>query len=295
MRLPHLDSLRSDLAEEFMERPVIFDYHDYRRFLRDSFEYAKSENGKFSFRFFAQRAGFSSGSFLKLVIDGKRNLTNESINKISKGFKLNRQEHDYFEKLVYMNQASSHEIRNHYYKQMLSMKGYIKVNQIAKASYDYFSKWYYPAIREIVTFGDKKYTPEKIASLLKPEVSLKQTHDALDHLLALGLIKRDDDGYWEQCDRHISTGHEVQSFIVAQYHREMLRLASDSIERFSAKERDITSLTFSINARRMNELKQLIAAFRDQIRSIFLEDEDVDQVLQLNMQLYPLTGKDSKK
>ncbi|MDA8141568.1 MAG: TIGR02147 family protein [Desulfobacteraceae bacterium] len=277
-----------------MERPKIFDYHDYRRFLKDSFDYAKNNNGKFSFRYFAQRAGFNSGSFLKLVIDGKRNLTNESISKISKGFKLNKQEHDYFENLVFMNQASTHEIRNHYYKQMLSMKGYTKVNHIAKASYDYFSKWYYPAIREIVTFGNRKYTPEKIAGLLKPSISEKQAQEALDHLLMLGLIQKDQDGYWEQCDQHISTGKEVQSFIVAQYHREMLQLASDSIERFSSQERDITALTFSMDAKRMDELKQLIASFRDKIRSSFLENGYVNQVLQLNIQLYPLSKKDGE-
>jgi len=277
-----------------MERPVIFHYHDYRSFLRDYFDFAKNKDGKFSYRFFAQRAGFSSGSFLKLVIDGQRNLTNESINKISKGFKLKKQEHEYFEKLVFMNQASSHEVRNFYYKQMLSMKGYSKVNQIAKASYEYFSKWYYPVIREIITFGDGKYTPDKIATLLKPEITEKQAQDALDQLVELGLIRKNKNGSWAQCARHISTGQEVRSFIVAQYHREMLKLAAESIERFSPDERDISAITFSMDSARLQELKYLIAEFRDQVRSKIVENGNgnADRALQLNIQLHPLTDRD---
>lgn len=104
-RIGHTDlksRIRFLLAGECMERPKIFDYHDYRIFLKDFFDYSKEKNGKFSFRFFAQRAGFNSGSILKLVIDGKKNLTNESINKISNGFKLKKREYEFFEKLVFM-------------------------------------------------------------------------------------------------------------------------------------------------------------------------------------------------
>lgn len=172
------------------------------------------------------------------------------------------------------------------------MKLYPKVSQITKASYDYFSKWYYPAIREIVAFGNREYTAGEIAELVFPRISEKQVQEALDQLLLLGLIKKDEEGCWEQCDRHISTGREVRSKIVAQYHREMIQLASDSIERFSSSQRDITSLTFSIKAEKLEELKQLIAAFRDRIRSVLLEDESGDQVLQMNIQLFPLTIKD---
>lgn len=229
---------------------------------------------------------------MKLVIDGKRNLTNESNNKISKGFQLKKKEHDFFEKLVFMNQASSHEIRNFYYKQMLSVKEYTKANLIAKASYEYYSKWYYPAIREIVTFGNQKYTAATIATLLKPEITEKQAQDALNHLIELGMIKKDENGFWAQCEQHISTGPEVRSFIVAQYHREMLELAIDSIERFSSEEKDITSLTFSMDSQKLQELKQLLAGHRNQVRSKFVDDGPADQVFQLNIQLYPLTERD---
>ena len=80
-----------------MKRPVIFDYLDYRAFLKDMFCFRKWKDKHFSYRYFAGKSGFASPNYLKLVIDGDRNLTNGSIAKIAKGFKLKKQEREYFE------------------------------------------------------------------------------------------------------------------------------------------------------------------------------------------------------
>lgn len=75
-----------------MGQPVVYDYLDFRAFLKDLFVYNKERRGNFSYRFFSRQAGFASPNFLKLVTNGQRNLTNTSIAKIAKGFKLKKQE-----------------------------------------------------------------------------------------------------------------------------------------------------------------------------------------------------------
>ena len=54
--------------------PEVFDYLDYRAFLRDHYLDKKQRQG-LSFRGFSKRAGLKSPNYLKLVIDGQRNLT----------------------------------------------------------------------------------------------------------------------------------------------------------------------------------------------------------------------------
>jgi hypothetical protein len=54
------------------KRPSIFQYSDYRAFLRDHFAYMKATNASYSFRTFSRLAGFNSPNFLQLVYDGKR-------------------------------------------------------------------------------------------------------------------------------------------------------------------------------------------------------------------------------
>ncbi len=62
-----------------MEPPMstkisVFEYDNYREFLRDSYEYLKAANPKYSYRYFSKSAGFKSSSVMKMIMDGKRNM-----------------------------------------------------------------------------------------------------------------------------------------------------------------------------------------------------------------------------
>ena len=265
---------------------------DYRAFLNDMFQFRKQKDSYFSYRYFSNKAGFSSPNFIKLVIDGKRNLTNESIAKVAKGFGFSKQERESFEALVFMNQAKDHEEKNYYLKKVMSIKGYNNVRKLEKKSYEYFSKWYNLAIREIIMFGGRNYTPEQIAEILNPKITAREAEKALNLLVELGLIRKDKDGLWEQSDPALTTGPEVQSLSIANLHREMLRLATESIERYPANERDITALTLRVNGAGMEELKRRIAEFRKELLESALVEEDTDQVIQVNIQAFPLTYKE---
>ncbi|MFW6241358.1 MAG: TIGR02147 family protein, partial [Thermodesulfobacteriota bacterium] len=72
---------------------------------------------------------------------------------------------------------------------------------------------------------------------------------------------------------------------------EMIRLASESMERFPSEERDITALVLSVRPDRMGEIKQKTAEFRKALLEIATETEDPDQVVQVNIQVFPLTRK----
>ena len=271
------------------EKPNIFDYLDYRTFLSDMFDFKKKSNHNYSYRVFAGKAGFSSPNFLKLVTSGQRNLTNESIGKMAKGFDLKKQERDFFENLVFMNQASTHDDKNHYYTKMMSVNGYLKSHKLDTSSYKYFSKWFYPAIREIAVFGDASHTPEGIADVLIPGISVKEVEKALDLLLELGLLRKDKDGKWEQVDKVLTTGPEVKSLVIANYHKEMIKLGMEALERHPKNKRDISGVTLSVKKDKITELKKRIIAFRKELLKLESEDENPEQVIQINIQAFPLT------
>jgi len=279
-----------DRRENSMGRPVVYDYLDYRRFLEALFQFSKASKKQFSYRFFSREAGFASPNFLKLVIGGQRNLTHTSIAKVAKGFRLRKQEREFFENLVFMNQAGTHEDKDYYYQRMLRVKGFTDGHRIDKASYDYFSKWYYPAIREIVTFHDR-LTAQQIAERLDPPVTVREAERALDVLLALDLIRKGERGGWRQNDKVITTGPEVRSVTVANYHRAMLNLASEAIDRHESSERDITALTLSVNHAQLGAIKDRIASCRRELLEMASSDQKSDQVYQVNFQVFPLTRK----
>jgi uncharacterized protein (TIGR02147 family) len=276
-------------------KPVINDYLDYRAYLKDMFSYLKEEDRYFSYRFFSRKAGFSSPNFLQLVITKKRNLTHDSALKVCRGFGLKKIEREYFESLVWFNQAADNNDRNHYYKKLMALKKDASARKLDKDSYEYFSKWFYPVIREVAVLGKRSMASDEIARFLSPSISVKDVENALSALENLGLIERDKKGRYKQTQRFVTTGPEVQSLIIANYHKEMLRLATESIERHKSVERDISALTLSIHSEKIPELKEYLSGIRRDILEKYGDEADSDRVVQLNIQLFPLTDILSKE
>jgi uncharacterized protein (TIGR02147 family) len=73
----------------------VYSYTDYRRFLADHYAYAKAAHG-FSFRAFSQRAGIRSSNYLRLVIDGERNLSAPMAVRFAKGCGLAAESAEFF-------------------------------------------------------------------------------------------------------------------------------------------------------------------------------------------------------
>ena len=100
--------------------PNIFKYMNFRDFLLAFYNEKKASNPAFSYQIFANKAGFKSKSFIKLVIDGKKNLSPESTAKINKVLKLKDKSFSYFEDLIAFNQAESLEMRNYFFERLIS-------------------------------------------------------------------------------------------------------------------------------------------------------------------------------
>jgi uncharacterized protein (TIGR02147 family) len=111
-----------DLVMEKMNLPIIFNYTDYRLFLQDFYKAMKASTSYFSFRYFASRAGLSSGSFLKLVMEGKRNLSEKTMQQFAHGLGMKGDEEEYFKTMVKMNQASVDSDKHHYFRELLQLR-----------------------------------------------------------------------------------------------------------------------------------------------------------------------------
>jgi hypothetical protein len=98
---------------ENTEHPNLFNYLDYRHFLRDWLTAAKKHYG-FSYRVFSRRAGLRSPSLYKMVMDGQRDLIEGSLHKFLEGLSLSVKEKEYFATLVLYNQARTEEYKQRY-------------------------------------------------------------------------------------------------------------------------------------------------------------------------------------
>lgn len=267
----------------------LFKYLDYRTFLRDWYVEAK-ERYAFSYRVFSRQAGFRSSNIFKLVMDGDRNLTEESLKKFIRGIKLERDERDYFRNLVLFNQAKTHEDKNLYYRKLIRSQQYSQLEPLAQDRYEYFSTWYHPVIRELLVAKDFDGTVEWIAKKLEPEVTPAQVKKSIELLEHLGFVERIDDAdMWRQSTSLVTTGPESSSLIMLNYHQSILEMLKGQLPRVAQQNRDVSALTLGVIKKRLPQLKKRIQEFRREILQLVAEDDCPDDVVLLSIQMLPLT------
>lgn len=268
----------------------LFHYIDYRQYLQDRYAEEKAKNRHFSFRFFARVAGISSPGFLKMVMDGDRNLTPESVNQFTKALKFSKKEAAYFEALVFFNQAKSDRERDLYFERLQALRPPTQLKGLEKDQYEYFTQAHFVILREMVALPDFKEDHAAIAAHLRPPIKPKEVEHALDVLLRLGLLKRDETGKLAHSDASLTTPAEVESAEVYRFHQTMLNEAKRAMLETPAPLRDITSLTIPIPKAALPALKERIRDFREEILDVINKGSaDYHEVYQLNIQLFPVT------
>jgi uncharacterized protein (TIGR02147 family) len=274
--------------------PNIYTYLDYRHYLIDLFSELKKENPSFSFRSFAKMAGSSSPNFLQLIQARKLNIQSAGIHSLSQNIKLTRKERSYFEYLVDFDHAKTHAEKDRFFRLILLAREYKQIQTLDKSQYELFSHWYIPVIRELVVSPHFNGNPAWIGERIIPPVSPAKVKKGIAVLLSLGLITKNDAGAWAHTDRVVSTPSEVLSVAVATYHKNVLSLARDAIERFSPDERDIRSVTLGVSMEGYMEVKKRLEAFWKELLAYAEAQKNVDRIFQVNMQLFPLSKNEVK-
>ena len=268
----------------------VFRYADYREFLRAYYELKKAQKPGLSLRAFSRRAGLKSPNYLKLVIDGDRNLTQERALRFAEAAGLHGESVDYFCSLVALNQARSATERELQYSRLRAFRRYRETHKLDAAQEAYHAHWYVPAIRELCARADFVDDPKWIARTLLPPITPAQARQAIAALCALGLLVRGEDGRLRQAEPLIETPDVPLGHQVVRYHREMMRLASEALERVPREDREIASLTLCISQRALLELKGELERIEQQLLQRF-PSEDAERVVQVNFQMFPLSIK----
>jgi uncharacterized protein (TIGR02147 family) len=266
----------------------VFDYLDYRTYLRDFYVQQKKTNTFFSYRYVGNKVGMDS-SFLIKVLQGHLHIANDRIDKFTKICSFNDKESAYFEALVHFNKAKSEKESKLYFEKMLSINK-AKSDKLGESQYEFFQKWYYSAIWTLLDSGahfDGDF--KDLANQLAPAISSKEAKAAVKLLEQLHLIERDEGGAYKAVGMNLTTGKEWRSVAITQYQREMIRLAEESLERFKKEERDISTLTLNIPESAIPEIRELTGEFRDSLKKLVNSYSDPDRVCQLNIQLFPLS------
>ena len=270
-------------------RLSVFEHVDYRAFLAAYYNHHKKVERGFSYRSMARSLGFNSSNFLKLVIDGQRNLGIRNLERISDGLGLNKQETEYLSNLVLFGQAKTASEKKHYFSLIVAKRTQNKIAQVTPNQFEYFSEWYHPLVRELIAGKTDPLDYAALSRLIRHWATPRQIKSSVALLRRLGLVAQDENGRYVFSSPLLNTADGLDSFAVRQYHREILSVAQKSLDEIPPADREISQVTVSISPEGFSRIKGRMQEFREELLHIVSEDNDTEDVYHLNMQFYPLT------
>ena len=274
------------------EAPDVFMYLSYRSYLSDWFQAQKAADRRYSHRLFARRAGVRSPSLLGEVIAGRRNLTAVTLEGFIEAMRLSHAHATFFSDLVRFDQAETADEKRKAWERIAASRRFRSARPIDAGMVRYLSHWYYPAVRELAWRADFVAEPAWVAARMLPKITTKQAADALRTLQELDMLV-EQDGRLRPQDVSIATPHQLADMAAHSYHLQMIERARDAVTTIEPEDRHLCAVTVAIPRDLVPRLKAELDAFQE--RLLHLCDEHVDdarQVVQLNLQLIPLSRGD---
>ncbi len=265
-------------------KPIV-EYTDFRLYMRDFYEERKRCSA-FSWREFSKVAGFSSPSYMKVVCDGKSNLSRIGIERTGAAMGLSGFEMDYFREMVVFGQAESEDKKKETYERMLAMAKAHKVRVLEGDLFEYYETWRNPVLRELAPIMPGA-TPGELAKMCYPEVSAQEVQQSLHFLTKSGLLKKDSENF-VQSETSLRGTTDATRLAMRGMHRIMSRLATPALE-LPKEVRNFSGVTMGLSRDSFGKIEKVLDECRQKIIEIAAEEKNIEQVYRVNLQLFPLT------
>ena len=284
-------ALSKTKLREIVRSLNVTDHSDYCDFLALVFAAAKAEDPSYSYVRFSEDLGVGSANAQSIIV-GRRKLTLKAAERLCEALTMTGVQKRYFLNLVEQKRAKSATERDSIFDERLELRQRLLPTELDRRQLAFFEHWYHAAILEILRLDEARDDAAWLSNELSPTVPESKVEDSLKLLTELGYLRRDDHRQrLYPTDVTITTGNEVIGLALVSYHRQMLKLAMDAIEGVAAEERDISALTLMATPELVAQFKEEIAGVRKRFLALAAAETHATEVVQLNMQLFPLKKK----
>jgi uncharacterized protein (TIGR02147 family) len=273
--------------------PNIFEYLDYRKFLKDYYEERKKSDPGFTHRYIADKLSIDSGYVTK-IIQGDRHISTGIADRFAAFLKFGKRETEYFRTMVLFCKAKRHEKKNALFENLISYNKSEK-HVLSQEQYALFGKWYNLVIREIIAYYPLKDDYAGLGKMIIPHISPAKAKKSVELLESLHLIRRNQDGFYEKVSPVWTTGEEARSIAVINYQKAVMDITKDAFDRFPQDDRYMSTLTVSISRREYDTIQNDIKALREKILSAASRCGHPDRVYQCNFSVFPIARGQSAR
>lgn len=283
-----------------MTAPCVSTYLNYREYLSDFFLYKQKQFSEsrvpYSYAHFSAACGLKAPQYLKLVIDGDRNLAEKTILQISKALQLKKDDSVDFKLLVLSNQETEPGKRALLFKKLMDFRVQCKIKkgEISKKHFEQIPNWATWVLFEATDLDLQFNDSKDLQKFLRNKVTPQQASEALNQLFELDLLEKSPAGLKKK--RHlIENADEVPAELVRALQAQFMYLALESLYQDGPTEREFGSATLALTKKEFEDvrfkLRQLRKAVQKDIQTARQSGTFGDRIYQLNIQLYPVTTK----
>lgn len=246
-------------------------------------------NRKMSLVKFAKRYGYSSHRTVGMILKGERLPSPEMLQKISRRNRHNDREFRYLQLILEREQLQRKELNtlevNQELLTLVPKRGTKFVIDLDKFSY--LADWYHFVVKQLLTTPGFEEDYELIAKRLGKKVTPATVRKAVQTMINLGVIARDQKGNLTAVAQGIDTQSDIKNDALQSHHRQMLERATEALEE-PVLEREFQALALKFNRKNLPQAKQDIRRFMDEFDQKYCVEDGKD-VFQLNVQLFSHT------
>jgi uncharacterized protein (TIGR02147 family) len=272
----------------------IYEYDDFRIYLKDRYEDRCRQDPDYSYRRFAADAGITNPGFLNDVIKGRRKLSRDAIEKMVVAFTLSDIEAEFFRMLVAYRQAKDEALQQEIYKKILFRRNRSSFARLNPVLNKYYQDFRYPLIRAAIMATDFRGDYDMLGRFVIPAVPAVQVKRYVRDLCDWGMVRQEQDGRYVVTDRVVEPPEKLRDQ-VKQINREWIIQAIDPLMKLPPDKRHISSMLVSVSAETRKAILERIESFREELWKLVRNDPaDADSIMLLNIQYVPKSKRSER-
>lgn len=265
-------------------------------FLTRLFEETKRLSKRYDYAIFSEDIGTGKGNGAWMLLNNKRPLSTKVGQKIAAAIGLRGKEKEYFHGLVDYDIAYRKGGGDAELKRLLQLKADLAPSPTESHLLDLYNEWYHAVIFELCGVEDFQNDPNWIAKALNFPLTTAQIEESLTVLTNLGLIQLNADATrYVKVKDDLDTGHLVPGIGVMRFHSEMLDLAKSAMDYVPAEEREIGAVTMNVSSEGAEAIRAAVRQFREYLMYLGSKHRIGNDLVQINIQVFPLTKTRLKK
>ncbi len=274
------------------KNPNIFEYIDFRKYLKDWRESEKTKKPGLTHAYLCAKLGQKTRGYFNDLEKGRRTIGADVLDRLVKLLSLGSTEAKYFRAIVGYGQPSTYEEREYWFEQVVQLNNTPK-KLVDKKTYAYYKKWYYASIRAYLETCDFKCEYNEASEALYGRVSPQEVKEAVENLSTLGLIAPDKRGYLKPTDKVLTSGEIVKDELLKHYQIANLDNLRNILQEDAPETHNSSQMIVSVSSEAANRIGKRLRQFRSEILSIAHKDEQrAERVYRIAIYAYPESRKE---